>query len=405
MRGTRILFLATLVRCARRRLIVGGERLLPFELPWLLVLAEREAGADASYEISCGASLIHPRIALTCAHCVSNRSSSFKVSVHRHNISLPARIESPCSANIAVAAVATHPRYNPTTQAHDIALLLLESEPPCARRPGGAVRLDDGASGPLLKGMSGGFASVAGWGATDAQREAFSAVALRVQVPVLSEQLCQRIYGPLRARIRPRFSAETMLCAGNAGPRFRRRTSDSCEGDSGGPLFLKVERGAAVARLRARGQLGLALSQAAEPASPADGSKQRGGGGRGGGGPAYVQLGIVSWGISCSARKFPGVYTRVSYYLPWVRRIAKGFTSRTAPGHLHGKRLPPLRNGWGGGAAVSSGGGGRDRGYDGAALAAGMRAPWQAQRHGPRPAAGAIGPDEGGHAEVFVPGA
>lgn len=32
----------------------------------------------------------------------------------------------------------------------------------------------------------------------------------------------------------------------------------------------------------------------------------------------WVQVGIVSWGISCGRRNFPGVYTDVSVYSKWL---------------------------------------------------------------------------------------
>lgn len=32
----------------------------------------------------------------------------------------------------------------------------------------------------------------------------------------------------------------------------------------------------------------------------------------------WVQVGIVSWGIGCGRREFPGVYTEVSFYKDWV---------------------------------------------------------------------------------------
>ena len=46
------------------------------------------------------------------------------------------------------------------------------------------------------------------------------------------------------------------------------------------------------------------------------------------GGPLYmkrgsqlVQLGIVSWGIGCARADSPGVYTRVTKMMDWIRRI------------------------------------------------------------------------------------
>lgn len=72
--------------------------------------------------------------------------------------------------------------------------------------------------------------------------------------------------------------SDTMILA--AGEEAHAPITDACQGDSGGPLF-----------------------------EHADSKRQR---------PRLV--GITSWGIGCGDPVFPGVYTRVSVCLPWLRR-------------------------------------------------------------------------------------
>ncbi|HLL26043.1 MAG TPA: serine protease [Xanthobacteraceae bacterium] len=74
---------------------------------------------------------------------------------------------------------------------------------------------------------------------------------------------------------------DNMICAVGTPLRFGDPlVPDSCQGDSGGPLFMKAPDG--------------------KP----------------------VLVGIVSFGAGCGSATEPGIYTRVSKYVDWVKRVA-----------------------------------------------------------------------------------
>ena len=88
---------------------------------------------------------------------------------------------------------------------------------------------------PVRQLGAGDVATVAGWGkitnsrsATRINYEQFSGASRylnKLALPLKSEPECVEDF--------PRYNARTQLCAGG------RREQDSCNGDSGGPLFLK----------------------------------------------------------------------------------------------------------------------------------------------------------------------
>jgi len=131
---------------------------------------------------------------------------------------------------------------------HDAALLQLASATSSS-----AIRLAGAADDGLE--AAGTPVKVTGWGDTQPTFGLFSSNQLReVDLEVVSDQECgQTNIG---------FDAPTGVCAAAL-------LKDSCQGDSGGPLFATV-------------------------------SGQR------------VQIGVVSYGMSCGLPKFPGVYSEVN---------------------------------------------------------------------------------------------
>ncbi len=103
---------------------------------------------------------------------------------------------------------------------------------------------------------------VSGWGLTT-EGGSISVDLLKVEVPLVGKNICSSAY--------PGSIDDTQLCAGVT-------EKDSCQGDSGGPLS------------------GWAAGSA-------------------------TLVGIVSFGRGCGRAGYPGVYTRVSYYLSWIKQV------------------------------------------------------------------------------------
>lgn len=158
-----------------------------------------------------------------------------------------------------VKRVVRHRGFDSRTLYNDIAILTLDSPVEFNNqiRP---ICLP--AAGQTFDGQG---ATVIGWGSLR-EMGAQPAVLQEVDITVWSNNECRLKYGPAA----PGGIVDHMLCAGQAG-------KDSCSGDSGGPLMVNN-------------------------------------------GGVWTQAGIVSWGIGCGKGQYPGVYTKVTHFLPWIAK-------------------------------------------------------------------------------------
>ncbi|XP_070393655.1 trypsin-4-like isoform X2 [Dermacentor albipictus] len=163
--------------------------------------------------------------------------------------------------------VLVHEDFDASELRHDLALLVLEQPAAVARAE--MVCLPR-ASGENHEGRA---ALVSGWGSTGSHEQTKqqekggegSPEHREAMVQTLNRDQCEEAYLGLLD-----ITDEKLCAAGNG--------VDTCQGDSGGPLVVS------------------------------DPVRDR-----------FSVVGVTSFGVRCGDARFPGVYTRVAAYLPWIR--------------------------------------------------------------------------------------
>ncbi|XP_068220005.1 transmembrane protease serine 9-like [Palaemon carinicauda] len=237
--------------------IVGGVEADVNEYPWQAGLV-RVGGVNPF----CGASIIGRQHVLTAAHCtkaIQDYEWRVEVLVGGHHTS-PSSSKTPVSARIPIDSIIQHPNYDTSTLRNDISLIKLAAVLDLDADP----RLAPVCLPTPEKLYVGAMAVVSGWGKlSEGGVQAHSLQ--KVWVPVMTNKECEF---PYRGAIFPES-----LCAG-----YSDGEKDACQGDSGGPLTTEEDS-------------------------------------------HMVQIGVVSWGTGCARPGKPGVYTRVSKYLDWIKSV------------------------------------------------------------------------------------
>ncbi|CAG9134560.1 unnamed protein product [Plutella xylostella] len=209
----------------------------------------------------CGGMLVNDRYVLTAAHCVKGLMwFMIRVTLGEHGRCN----ETTRPETRFVVRVISH-NFSYHTFKNDIALLELNERVNISEtvKPVCLPHNDENS-------YAGATGIAAGWGSINENKN-HSCVLQDVEVPLLSNQDCRN------TKYDKEMISDDMICAGYPD----KGKKDTCQGDSGGPLT--VERG----------------------------DKR------------YELVGVVSWGIGCGRVGYPGVYTRVTKYLYWIRHNAR----------------------------------------------------------------------------------
>uniref|UniRef100_A0A665UVH2 Neurotrypsin n=1 Tax=Echeneis naucrates TaxID=173247 RepID=A0A665UVH2_ECHNA len=251
----------------RQRRIIGGENSLRGGWPWQAAIRLRGSRGDG--RLVCGGTLIDSCWVLTSAHCFKrygNNTKHYKVRVGDYHTLVPEEYEE----EYAVDQIIVHPSYHSHGNDHDLALVRL-SPGAMGQTAGECVSFSRHvlpACLPMKKERVLKQASnchITGWGDTG---RSYSKTLQQAPLSLLPRRHCLlHFHGAFTSR---------MLCAGSTQAE---RRVDSCRGDSGGPLVC-----------------------------------ERPGGG-------WVVYGVTSWGHACRTQQSPGVYTKVSAFSSWIRKV------------------------------------------------------------------------------------
>jgi secreted trypsin-like serine protease len=191
--------------------IINGREARPFSYPFIVSL-------QGNGRHFCGGSLLDSTTVLTAAHCTDIvPTNQITVNVRRHDLRLQSSQEG--GQTIRITRQTRHPQYNPQTILNDVAVWKLASP---VSVQASYVTLDNGqfASQVNLP------AETIGWGRINPNNNLSAPRLQHTVLPIYDHQQCSRGYGNS-------LSPQAHVCAG-----YAEGISASCEGDSGGPLFV-----------------------------------------------------------------------------------------------------------------------------------------------------------------------
>ncbi|XP_066154042.1 plasminogen-like isoform X1 [Euwallacea fornicatus] len=261
-----------LIRNIRKSKIVGGQEAFKSEFPWMVSITRRG-------NHFCGGTLINRNYVLTAAHCLCTGSGhidylspkSIKITISQYDLTK----QGDGAYEMEVKGVTVHPKYQCNYVKDDIAILELE-RPVLWTESAAPACLPAETLEKAYSQFHDSVATVAGWGWTNEHRGngQRSNILRKAKVQVIETEKCRSWYKSQGKKTRIQ---ETQICAGHEQGGI-----DACWADSGGPLMVETDT---------QNQM--------------------------------MVVGVVSTGIGCARPYLPGIYTRVSEYIPWIREVVQ----------------------------------------------------------------------------------
>ncbi|CAF0982602.1 unnamed protein product [Adineta steineri] len=243
--------------------IIGGENAVERSWGWIVSIRKRQSHF-------CGGSIFSSSFIITAAHCVHGITSLSDITILAGSSTL-----TPSSSNKfyqirSISQITIHPSYATTdTYENDIALIRLSTPLDMTNGYIKPICLPTGTNSEPPDNID---MIAAGWGVTSTSQDISSQNLQQVTIKSIksTSKDCLKIIDNSQVQ----FCARILTTGGK----------DTCQGDSGGPL---------VAFINGLWQLD----------------------------------GITSYGYGCALPGYPGVYTRVSFYIPWIKSITQSTQS------------------------------------------------------------------------------
>ncbi|XP_030561078.1 uncharacterized protein LOC115762842 isoform X2 [Drosophila novamexicana] len=238
------------------------------EYPWHVAILKKDP-KESIY--ACGGTLIDAQHIISAAHCIKSQNG-FDLRVRLGEWDVNHDVEFFPYIERDVVSVHIHPEYYAGTLDNDLAILKLDHPVDFTKNP----HISPACLPDQYSDFTNARCWTTGWG-KDAFGEhgKYQNILKEVDVPILSHHQCEAQLRNTRLgysyKLNPGF-----ICAGGEEGK------DACKGDGGGPLVC-----------------------------------ERNG--------VWNVVGVVSWGIGCGQVNVPGVYVKVSAYLPWIQQITQSY--------------------------------------------------------------------------------